>query len=32
MKIYHTATQEDCDKLMIELEEKGCKWLGVSDE
>ena len=28
MKIYHTATLEDYDELMIELEEKGCKWLG----
>ncbi|MGO3573030.1 MAG: hypothetical protein ACTINU_04250 [Pseudolactococcus laudensis] len=28
MKIYHTATQEDYDALMIELEEKGRKWLG----
>lgn len=27
MKIYHTATQEDYDALMIELEEKGYKWL-----
>ena len=26
MKIYHTATLEDYDELMIELEEKGCKW------
>lgn len=26
MKIYHTATQEDYDALMIELEEKGYKW------
>lgn len=28
MKIYHTAAQEDYDALMIELEEKGRKWLG----
>ena len=28
MKIYHTATQEDYDALMIELEEKGCEWRG----
>lgn len=27
MKIYHTVTQEDYDTLMIELEEKGYKWL-----
>ena len=27
MKIYHTETQEDYDALMIELEEKGYKWL-----
>ena len=26
MKIYHTATQEDYDALMSELEEKGCEW------
>ena len=26
MKIYHAATLEDYDELMIELEEKGCKW------
>ena len=26
MKIYHVETQEDYDALMIELEEKGCKW------
>ena len=26
MKIYHTATQEDYDALMIELEEKGVTW------
>ena len=26
MKIYHTATLEDYDALMIELEEKGYKW------
>lgn len=26
MKIYHTETQADYDVLMIELEEKGCKW------
>ena len=27
MKIYHTATQEDYNTLMIELEEKGHRWL-----
>lgn len=27
MKIYHTATQQDYDALMIELEEKGFEWL-----
>ena len=26
MKIYHTATQQDYDDLMIELEEKGHRW------
>lgn len=26
MKIYHTATREDYDALMIELESQGCKW------
>ena len=26
MKIYHVETQQDYDALMIELEEKGCKW------
>ena len=26
MKIYHTRTLEDYDALMVELEEKGCKW------
>ena len=26
MAIYHTATQEDYNSLMVELEEKGCKW------
>ena len=26
MKIYHTATQQDYDALMSELEEKGCEW------
>ena len=26
MKIYHTATQEDYNALMVELEEKGYKW------
>lgn len=26
MKIYHVKTQQDYDALMIELEEKGCKW------
>lgn len=28
MKVYHVETQEDYDALMIELEEKGRKWLG----
>ena len=28
MKIYHVETQRDYDALMIELEEKGCKWRG----
>ena len=27
MKVYHVETKEDYDALMIELEEKGCKWL-----
>ena len=27
MKIYHTATREDYDALMVELESKGFKWL-----
>ena len=27
MKIYHTATQQDYDTLMSELEVKGYKWL-----
>ena len=27
MTIYHVETQADYDALMIELEEKGCKWL-----
>lgn len=27
MKIYHVETQESYDELMIELEEKGYKWL-----
>ena len=26
MKVYHVETQQDYDALMIELEEKGCKW------
>lgn len=26
IKIYHVETQEDYDALMIELEDKGCKW------
>ena len=30
MKLYHTATQEDYDDLMIELEEKGITWSGGS--
>ena len=28
MKIYHVETQQDYDALMVELEEKGCKWRG----
>ena len=28
MKIYHVETQGDYNALMIELEEKGCKWRG----
>lgn len=27
MKIYHVKTQQSYDELMIELEEKGYKWL-----
>ena len=27
MKVYHVETQQDYDALMIELEDKGCKWL-----
>lgn len=27
MKIYYTPTKADYDALMIELEERGCKWL-----
>ena len=27
IKIYHVETQADYDALMIELEEKGCKWI-----
>ena len=27
MKIYHVETQQDYDALMVELEEKGYKWL-----
>ena len=26
MKVYHVETQQDYDVLMIELEDKGCKW------
>ena len=26
MKVYHVETQQDYDELMIELEDKGCKW------
>ena len=26
MKIYHVETQQSYDELMIQLEEKGCKW------
>ncbi len=26
MKVYHVGTKEAYDALMIELEEKGCKW------
>ena len=28
MTVYHVETQGDYDALMIELEEKGCKWRG----
>ena len=28
MKIYHVETQQDYDALMIELEDKSCKWRG----
>ena len=28
MKVYHVETKEAYDELMIELEEKGCKWRG----
>ena len=31
MKIYHTETQEDYNTLMVELEEKGRKWLGGNE-
>ena len=27
MKVYHVETQQDYDVLMIELEDKGYKWL-----
>ena len=27
-KVSHVETQEAYDELMIELEEKGCKWKG----
>ena len=27
MKIYHVKTQQSYDELMVELEEKGYKWL-----
>lgn len=26
MKVYHVETQQDYNALMIELEDKGCKW------
>ena len=26
MKVYHVETQQSYDELMIQLEEKGCKW------
>ena len=26
MKIYHVETQQSYGELMVELEEKGCKW------
>lgn len=26
MKIYHVETQADYDALMVNFEEKGCKW------
>ena len=32
MTIYHTATQEDYDALMIELEKQGFRWGGVCGE
>ena len=28
MTVYHVETQGDYNALMIELEEKGCKWRG----
>ena len=28
MTVYHVNTREAYDELMIELEEKGCKWRG----
>ena len=32
MTIYHTATQEDYDALMVELEKQGFRWGGVYGE
>ena len=32
MTIYHTATQEDYDALMVELEKQGFRWGGVFGE
>ena len=32
MTIYHTATQEDYEDLMIELEKKGFRWGSTRDK
>ena len=32
MTIYHTATQEDYEDLMIKLEKQGFRWFGVCGE